>query len=340
MGLDDPVIWVLADEYSGNVSQCLGVAEALGLPYQVKPIVYNKWATLPNSVLGSNILHITRKSAGAICSPWPDLVIASGRRTVAVARYIKKRSRASVFLAQIMWPGRPVGDLDLVSVPLHDDMGSKEGIVRTLGAPHNITANQLETAAESWQEDLSVLSRPRIAVLMGGDTKRMRFSSIMAGDFGSRCSNMAKALGGSLMVSTSRRTNRIAMRTFVESLDGEVKIFNWHEGNDLNPYLGYLALSDAVIVTGDSMSMCTEACATGRPVFIYAPVGMTAEKHNRLHKHLFEYGAARPLPEVSFPETLLNWTYPPINDATLVSNEIRKRMGLLSSESKSDPKWV
>ena len=340
MWLDDPVIWVLADEYSGNVSQCLGVAEALRLPYEVKRISYNKWARLPNYVLGSNILHITRESAEVICPPWPNLVIASGRRTVAVGRYIKKRSRASVFLAQIMWPGRPVGDLDLVSAPLHDDIGSKEDIVRTLGAPHNVTISRLAIASDVWREDLGTLSRPRIAVLMGGDTKRMDFSSVMAGDFGNRCSNMAKSLGGSLMVSTSRRTNPIAMRTFVESLEGEVKIFSWHEGGDPNPYLGYLALSDAVIVTGDSMSMCTEACATGRPVFIYAPIGMTAAKHTRLHKHLFEHGAARPLPEDSFPETLLNWTYPPINDSTLVSNEIRKRMGLSVSEANEDSERV
>ena len=84
------------------------------------------------------------------------------------------------------------------------------------------------------------------------------------------------------------------------------------------------------------MSMCTEACATGRPVFIYAPVGMISEKHRRLHKQLFDYGAARPLPEDSFPKTLLNWTYPPINDAILVSEEIRKRMGLSVSESTED----
>lgn len=337
MGLDDPVIWALADEYSGNVSQCLGVAEALGLPYEVKRISYNKWARLPNSVLGSSILHITRESAEEICSPWPNLVIASGRRTVAVARYIKKRSQASVFLAQIMWPGRPIKDLDLVSTPLHDDMGSNEDLVRTLGAPHNITLSRLATASDSWKEELSMLSRPRIAVLIGGDSKRKSFSPVMAGDLGSRCSNMAKSLGGSLMVSTSRRTNPVAMRRFAEHLEGEVTIFNWHEGRDPNPYLGYLALSDAVIVTGDSMSMCTEACATGRPVFIYAPIGMTAAKHNRLHKHLFEYGAARPFPEDFSPETVLNWTYPPVNDANLVSNEIRKRMRLSVSGSHENP---
>jgi len=231
-----------------------------------------------------------------------------------------------------MWPGRPVGDLDLVSAPLHDDIGCKEGVVRTLGAPHNITAARLAKASKSWKEDLGVLRRPRIAVLMGGDTKRTGFSSRVTRDFGHRCSNMANSLGGSLMVSTSRRTNPIAVRTFLESLEGEVKVFNWHEGKSQNPYLGYLALSDAVVVTGDSMSMCTEACATGRPVFIYAPVGVTAEKHIRLHKRLFEYGAARPLPEHSFPRTMLDWSYQPINDAILVSNEIRRSIGLSVDE--------
>ena len=36
----------------------------------------------------------------------------------------------------------------------------------------------------------------------------------------------------------------------------------WRQGTE-NPYLGFLALADAVVVTGDSMNMCSEACANG-----------------------------------------------------------------------------
>jgi hypothetical protein len=33
--------------------------------------------------------------------------------------------------------------------------------------------------------------------------------------------------------------------------------------------MGYLALADALVVTGESASMLAEACATGKPVYIY-----------------------------------------------------------------------
>ena len=42
-------IWVLADDRVGNVSQCLGVAEALGLPYEIKTIRYDRLGALPNA---------------------------------------------------------------------------------------------------------------------------------------------------------------------------------------------------------------------------------------------------------------------------------------------------
>ncbi len=33
--------------------------------------------------------------------------------------------------------------------------------------------------------------------------------------------------------------------------------------------MGYLAIADALVVTGESASMLAEACATGKPVYIY-----------------------------------------------------------------------
>ena len=328
MAVDKKVVWVLADEYSGNASQCVGVAEALGLRYEIKKIVYNKLARLPNRLLGSKIVHITSESAVGIRPPWPDIVIASGRRTVPIGRYIKSKSLESVFLTQIMWPGEPTCDLDLISTPHHDDIGRRQNIVRTLGAPHNINEPELAAASARWVECLASSSQPRIAVLVGGDTRRTKFSLSMARDLARACSQISSSLGGSLMVSTSRRTSMEAGRVFLSNLEGETQIFKWEESKGQNPYLGYLACSDAVVVTGDSMSMCTESCATGRPVFIFAPPGLATEKHRRLHKDLYEYGAARPFPDGLVPKNLLDWTYRPINDSVLISNEIRRRVGL------------
>ena len=79
-----PLIWVLADERRGTANQALGVAEALGLPFEVKDIRHGVLARLPNFLLGASRVGLTAASAAALGPPWPDLVIAAGRRAGAV----------------------------------------------------------------------------------------------------------------------------------------------------------------------------------------------------------------------------------------------------------------
>ena len=46
-------------------------------------------------------------------------------------------------------------------------------------------------------------------------------------------------------------------------------LYRWTKGDNDNPYFAFLGLADAVVVTGDSMSMLAEACATRKPVYIF-----------------------------------------------------------------------
>ena len=110
----EKIVWVVADQYVGNLNQCLGVAEALGLPYQIKRVNYNLFGRLPNVILGATLVHVPRAERLPLGPPSPDVVIAAGRRTVPVARAIKKASLRRSFLVQTMWPGYPVSDLDLI----------------------------------------------------------------------------------------------------------------------------------------------------------------------------------------------------------------------------------
>ena len=101
-----PLIWVLADDRPGNASQCLGVAEALGLELRVRKLAYTAAGALPNVALGASMRGLTAASRTGLVPPWPDVVVAAGRRTGPVARQIKRRSSGATFLAQIMFPGR------------------------------------------------------------------------------------------------------------------------------------------------------------------------------------------------------------------------------------------
>lgn len=122
------------------------------------------------------------------------------------------------------------------------------------------------------------------------------------------------------MISTSRRTGRAAEEALLQEITVPNTIFRWGQ-EGANPYRGYLALADAIVVTGDSVSMCSEVCATEAPVYIYAPTALTTEKHARLHRLLYHNGYARPL-----SGDWSMWTHPRLNSANKVAEAIRSRL--------------
>ena len=143
-----PVVWVLADDRPGNASQCLGVAEALGLGFEVKELAYTAAGALPNVALGASFRGLTATSRAGLTAPWPDVVVAAGRRTGPVARHIKRLGGGAAFLAQIMFPGRAgIADFDLVAVPDHDRVAARPNVMRITGAPHRVTEKALRAAA-------------------------------------------------------------------------------------------------------------------------------------------------------------------------------------------------
>lgn len=315
------MIWVLADDRAGNVGQCLGVAEALGRPFIVKTIGYDAWGRLPNLLRGASLLGVDGVSRAGLVAPWPDLVIAAGRRTAPVARWIKRQCGAR--LVQIMDPGPGGrGDFDLIAVPRHDGGISSDALLPITGAPHRVTATKLAAAAATWHDRFAALPRPWVAVIVGGDTRKRPFTAEMAADLGRRCT--ALAAGGSVLVTTSRRTSVAAEQALLAAIAEPRFVHRWAAGGD-NPYFGLLALADILVVTGDSVSMACEACAASAPVYLYAPDGWVVDKHARLHAELYRQGYARPLPPptAAMGET---WCHPPLNAAADIVAAIERML--------------
>ena len=315
-----PLIWVLADDRAGNVAQALGVAEALNRPFMTKEIRYTPLARLPNVVQGARLVGLTADSRAALAPPWPDVVIAAGRRTAPVARWIKRQSTAPAILAHIMNPGRSgAAAFDLIAVPRHDRQvpgGDAVNVVRIIGAPHRVNAARLSAAAELWAAKVSGLPRPFIALIVGGTTHRKSFPAALASELARDVHRMAAEAGGSVLLATSRRTGREAEQALLSAIPEPRSAFLWSAGGE-NPYVGFLALADAIVVTGDSVSMCSEACAAPGSVYIFAPAGVVAPKHARLHRQLYDLGAARP-----FDGRFDDWRHSPLNAAGDVAGAI------------------
>lgn len=311
-----PVCWVVTEGIAGTENQCLGVAEALGITPIVRRIKLRfPWKQLsPWLGIGAG-LSLTAES-DPIVPPWPDLILASGRKAIGIGLYIKQQSGGKSFLVNIQDPRLSPSKFDLVVVPQHDKARGDNVMVTTAGL-HRVTPQKLAAEADVWREKLSHLPHPRVAVLIGGNSRAHKMTLENASALATQLQKLA-ADGAGVMVTASRRTGPDNTALLREKLSGN-NVFFWDNTGD-NPYFGFLGLADYIIVTEDSVSMTSEAVSTGKPVYIAGLTGGAA-RLNAFHRLLQEQGFTRP-----FTGELQAWSYDPPNDTIKVAEKIRAEM--------------
>ncbi len=257
-----PKVLVLLDDRAGNRAQALGVAEALGWPYSTLELAYTRWVKLPNILRLYGLPGYHPDTCQALQQTQVDLVISAGRRGAPAALYLKRKGAK---VCQIMGADLPGSLFDWLVLPSHDTPAEKQNIIKTLGAPHRITPASLASAHSQFIETFRPLAAPRIGVLIGGTSKHAPFTIDHARSLASALS----AVQGSLLISTSRRTGDAQTAILYQLLTRPGNYFYQVGDTAPNPYQGILAWADAVIVTEDSVSMLSEATATGKPVYVY-----------------------------------------------------------------------
>lgn len=267
-----PNVWVLTDDRPGNTTQSVGLADELGWRYQPIELRFRPTVYLPNPILGASIHFLSRRSRQLLQPPWPDLVIGAGRRTAPVARWIADRSRGRTRIVQLGRKGaNPAEHFDLAVSPSHARLCPHPKRLETAGALTRIRRQTLAEAALRWQPLFADQPAPRIAVLVGGESHRCAFGPDEAEKLARQVAAMSEAAGGSVFVTTSRRTGAAAADAMERALPDVAHFHRWIPGQspEENPYLGYLALADVLVVTGESESMLAEAAASGKCVQIY-----------------------------------------------------------------------
>lgn len=310
-----PLVWVVSEGMAGTENQCLGIAEALGVTPVVKRITLRQPWKLLSPYLRFECAASFREP---LTGPWPDLLIASGRKSIAASRYIKKMSGGKTFTVQVQDPRVSPHHFDMVVVPEHDPTRGENVFVST-ATPNRITAEKLAQAREDFAFLFSGLLAPRVAVLIGGTTKTHKFSKNEAVAIAKKLSPYQ-----GLMITTSRRTGDESTAFLKSVLDIKGNYF-W-DGKSPNPYQGFLAWADAIIVTADSTSMLSEASTTGKPVYVLPMEGLS-RRQSLLVENLIARGAVRP-----FNGKIENWTYEPLADSSQIAAEIRQRSGLFGEK--------
>ncbi|MFN3827158.1 MAG: mitochondrial fission ELM1 family protein [Micavibrio sp.] len=307
--------WIITEGIAGTENQCLGVAEALGVIPVIKRInLRQPWKTLSPYLACEQSWSFT---GDPLCPPWPDLVIASGRKAIAASRYIKKQSIGQTFTVQIQDPRITMAGCDLIAVPAHDNR-TGENVLVTDATPNRITSEKLEEARHDFEDMFKTLPSPRVAVLIGGKSKVYDLTESNMATITKAMDNL-DAQGYGLMVTASRRTGESNLHKLKDTLS-RTKAFLW-DGEGTNPYFGMLAWADYIMVTADSASMISEAATTGKPVYVINLEG-GSDKFTRFHQNLLDKGIVR-----RFEGTLMPYSYPPLRDAALVAEAIRSKMG-------------
>jgi hypothetical protein len=275
-------LWCFAAR-RGNEVICEGVAAALGLAPQFKPM-------RPRAPFRLIAPYGSPDPRDRPAPPWPDICFGSGRIAVPYLRWVKRRSGGRSFAVFLQTPGAGRDAFDLIWAPAHDGL-SGPNVVTTLLSPHPITATRLAAARAEPKPALAALAHPRAAIVLGGDSRKHRFTERDAQAL-ARIVTDALAQGWSLMITASRRTPAalVARLRSAAAAAGAGRVV-FDEGDGAAPYLDMLALADAVLATADSVNMMGEAAATGAPVHVYEPGGRS-RKTEALLDALVAQGAA------------------------------------------------
>ena len=267
-----PHVWVLLDDRPGNSTQALGLAEALGWPFEVIDLRFGALSRLHNRWLGASVIGLDAGSRARLEPPWPDLVIAAGRRNAPVALWIRHQSQGRSKLVHLGRKGADRAELfDLAVTPAYTRQRPHPHRVEITGPLHRVHASKLEAEAERWRETLCGGSPgPLLALLVGGNSGQYRLDENTARRLGASVSEMARKTGASLLVSVSRRTSPAVGDILEQTLSPVARFHRWSPNDEANPYLGYLALANAFVIAGDSEAMLMEACSTGKPVWIFS----------------------------------------------------------------------
>jgi uncharacterized protein len=317
------VTWVLTTGEAGMRSQALGLAEAVGLPVEEKRIVLRRpWPWLPGGLVPMPLSALD--SAGdPLEPPWPRLVVGCGRRSIGAALAVKRASGGATFAAYVQNPEWARRQFDLVAALPHDSVRGPN-VVTVPTALNVVTPEKLAAGGEEWRTRLAPTGRRVLGVLVGGDNGGYRLSAAVAGQLARILKKAHRAHGLFGVITPSRRTPE-ATKTLIAGALAEDD-FGWMwNGEGENPYFGILALAERLIVTGESISMISEAIVTGRPVHVL-PLEGQGKRHDAFLTRVVSDGFVSPIGGDD-----LDWSFTgrgPVNSTGEPARRIRAALGL------------
>jgi len=241
---------------------------------------------LMNKIIGQGHLDVLRQflsdeSYQQVLSVKAEYVISCGSTCAGINILLSKDMGAkniSILKPSIFSPR----DYNLVILPKHDIPNNykprkTENVLITQVACNLIDELYLENETEKLLKRFPHLknsSRLKIAVFIGGESKNIYLPDNQIKILVNQLKEVAKEINADILLTTSRRTpesiEQILLKEFKRS-DFCPFLIIANKENVPEAVGGMLGLANIVIVSGDSVSMVSEAVSSGKSMIIFPP---------------------------------------------------------------------
>lgn len=279
--------WIVSEGSPGHISQSVGLAEALSaiVPMQtvivkgrakirgwLRPFVRKMMGPTGEQPLSENVLRWVADVEIPANSPAPDLIISSGGKSVFAAKTLAGRYGVPyVFIGErkpfpAEWfhtvispvPGEASAnsiDVELIPTPVTPQMIAQKGTVQK----------------GVW------------CMIIGGASRSHRFCKKDWIELAEGMNVLAAREKIRWLLTTSRRTGSKAEAVLKERLNpGFIEDAIWWAEKPRKELYAFMARSEVLFVTQDSVTMVTEAVSSGKPVVVVYPARIVFPKDSFL----------------------------------------------------------
>ncbi len=180
--------------------------------------------------------RFTWRTDPPLAPPWPQAVLAAGRKSVPAALWIRRASGGQTRLVHVNRPWAPLAWFDLVVTTPQYALPERDNVLVNLlpfvppVAPAPLPASFAARAA--------ALPRPWTVVLVGGNSRPFVLDEATAAALAATVNAELRSVGGSAWVLDSPRTPAAAMAALERGLEAPAQIVRW--GRDENAYAALL----------------------------------------------------------------------------------------------------
>lgn len=296
-------VWILDEGSQGHLVQSRGLVRELSRQVPLDVVEVPVACALPRRLSRSLVKRLLRwfrhRWMFRLLHPRmelpcgkPDLIISSGPHSLAALEFLSKHHGCpGVFVQGTL--SVPEGAVTAIMRPFEGEHRADYIFIPLLFT--EITPQVVEQAGNDFLTQNAIRPRgPLNTLFIGNSSAKIRFSHEDWEEIARFVNDLWKRDGSQWLVSTSYRTGGALEAIFREIIEPDAMLDAvWYSTAPRKVTKPFLGLADRVFVTMDSLTMLTEAVASGRQVFALCPADMkddSSNTHLRYVRELAEKG--------------------------------------------------